>query len=72
MAFVPDEFPGTVLVGVFGTVVIFRRWVVLLETFLQIVRRAYVESARRILKNIDPEWTFSYFQTPRVGLEPTT
>ena len=72
MAFVPDEFPRAVFVGVLGRVIIFRTWIVLLDAFVQIIRRADIESARLILKYINPEWTSSYFQTPRVGLEPTT
>ncbi len=72
MGFVPDEFPRAVFVSVLGRVIIVRTGIMLLDAFGQIIRRADIESARLILKYINPEWTSSNFQTPRVGLEPTT
>ena len=45
--------------GVLGAVVIGGLWIVLFDTFGQIVRGTYIESACRIPENIYPVWTSS-------------
>ena len=67
-----DKIPRAILVCVFRTLIIDSGWIVLFDTLGPIIRGTYIKSACRILKNIYPKWTSCNFQTPRVGLEPTT
>ena len=70
--FIIHQLPRAILVGVFGALVLAGRWIVLFHSFRQIACGAHIEPASGIPQNIYPEWTSCDFQTPRVGLEPTT
>ena len=64
----PDQDPRAILCGKLAARRI--RVIVLCNTALQIVRLADVETAMRILKDVDPELTCGVWQAPPQGLEP--
>jgi hypothetical protein len=70
MRFGPDKPPWTVFVRKFS--VIFLCGIMLLESPLDVISRADIESALRILKHIDKIYIVLFIQPPRAGLEPAT